>query len=194
VYEVADYEQAVVAVAVRALRTAVGRVEAWNAPVAVAETKALERGETAAWGLEVLLIDATVALDTAAVADLEQRLQRERDTRVLEHARARGEGPGPDGRPTPAQVKAYEQFVAGVRQSPEYLEALRLAEAGRAADAARRTARASGAIAAGATGLVEQDGRMWTARNVSGQAIAPGGRCIVEGEDGSVLLVGPDAR
>ncbi len=194
VYEVADYEQAVVAVAVRALRTAVGRVDAWNAPGAVADTKALGHGETAAWGLEVLRIDATVALDTAAVADLERRVQRERDTRVLEHARARGEGPGPDGRPTVAQVKAYEQFVAGVRQSPKYREALRLAEEGRKADAARRTARASGAIAAGATGLVEQDGRMWTARNVSGQAIAQGGRCIVEGEDGSVLLVSPDAR
>lgn len=194
VYEVADYEQAVIAVAVRALRTAVGRVEAWHAPGAVAETRALEHGETAAWGLEVLRIDATGSLDGAAVAGLEQRVQRERDARVLEHAMARGERPSPDGRPTLAQVKAYERFVAEVRQSPEYLEALRLAEDGRPADAARRTARASGAIAAGATGLVEQDGRMWTARNISGQAIAPGGRCIVEGEDGSVLLVRPDAR
>nr|MCU0256917.1 SPFH domain-containing protein [Vicinamibacterales bacterium] len=183
VYDVADYEEAVVTAAMRALRAAVGRVEASRAPGAVAETKVLERGETLAWGLEVLGIDATVSLGGAAMADLEERVQRERDRRILDHAAARGEGPGPDGRPTLAQTEAYEQYMAEVRNSPEYREALGLASGNRAADAVRRAARAGAAIAPGATGVVEENGRMWAARNVSDREILPRARCRIDGED-----------
>lgn len=61
VYDVADYEQAIAMVAVRALRTAVGRLEAAHAGDAAAEAEALAGADVGVWGLEVLAIEAEVA-------------------------------------------------------------------------------------------------------------------------------------
>ena len=48
---------------------------------------------------------------------------------------------------------------------------------------------ASGTIAPGALGLVELDGKQWTARNLSASEIPRGFRCVVERQDGETLLV-----
>jgi hypothetical protein len=149
VYDVADYEEAVVTAALSALSDAVAGAEAIHAPLAVRGAVEPTRNAASGWGVEVVALEPTVVLSAVDMGSLEQQA----DLRAVDAERAPS-----SGEPSPA-------------------------------GSAGRVAVTSGVIAAGAMGIVEEGGRMWTARNVSTQPIARGARCRIDGEEGSVVLV-----
>jgi regulator of protease activity HflC (stomatin/prohibitin superfamily) len=122
--DVADYRRALAEVAQthwrRALETTsdVVRVDA-----ALRTALPAIQSAAASWGIEAIDATTMMTMSEDGVRQLQQRAALEREQRVLAWLGERSESPGPDGRPTAAQLAAYkawsEQLVAEHRDEIE---------------------------------------------------------------------------
>jgi SPFH domain/Band 7 family protein len=92
--------------------------------------------------------------------------------------------PAPEPVALPAPAAAEEAIVTSTSAEPSFSSVFPTPPSD-----GIRFAVASGTIAPGALGLVELDGKQWTARNLSASEIPRGFRCVVERQDGETLLV-----
>jgi regulator of protease activity HflC (stomatin/prohibitin superfamily) len=201
--EVNDYQQAVRDLVSRSWVSAVAAQELIAVLDAARGAEPEIRETVRRWGIEIVELTPRLVPDNAALDQLKQRANQERDVRVAAWLRERGQSPGPGGRPTAQQHTQYDEWIdLEVKASQREIEQARR-EAGEVSAAsamasgpgggptrgALSVAVARGTIAPGALGLVEANGRDWTARNVSSVEIARGFRCAVERQEGETLLV-----
>jgi hypothetical protein len=195
---VANYRDAVTQVAARTWSEAIAASDAVSAPLEVRTAHNRAEATLAAWGIKILEVRPLVTLSDDAMQRLEAQVGAERDARVAAWARERGQPLGPDGRPTAAQLGAYDEWIAlEVRAHQREIDAARQAERASTPPAAFTApaapafqfAVARGSIAPGALGIVEAGGRDWAARNLSATEIARGFRCAVERQEDETLFV-----
>lgn len=202
VSRVADVRSAVVQLASRAWADVVSASTEMTSVLAVRGAESQMRASAKALGVDMVKALPVVKLSDEAMRRLESDIARERDARIAAWATERRQPLGPDGRPTPQQFAAFDEWLALQHRSysRELEAAQREYEAAAAAPAAVTAptvaapvpvqfATARFTIAPGALGIVEAGGRQWPARNLSAVEIAGGFRCVVERQDGETLLV-----
>jgi SPFH domain/Band 7 family protein len=107
-----DYRRAVAEVTQTHWRRALESTDVMGFDAALKAAFPSIRSAAATWGIDAIDAAPLMTMSDDGMRQLEQLAAVEREQRVLTWIRERGEAPGSDGRPTPAQHAAYEAWTA----------------------------------------------------------------------------------
>lgn len=109
---VADFRSALAQLISRAWVDAVGASTLLDAPDAVGAAHRKAQPAASSWGVEIIKALPVLRYSDQAMRQIETLAARERDTRVAAWLKDRNQRLGPDGRPTPEQFAAYDEWLA----------------------------------------------------------------------------------